>query len=184
MLTSDFTASWLKHSLWKKGLQTNMESKLPIPMYINKILWRNWMHQKYFCNLQQCKDNEYVWFSSRCKRCIRRCKGFPLSTEMGPRTTGVVSFGAVVLHLCCMESYISAGSQRLAVPFAVALALHSNLITHIYCKTVISIPLDFVHCHGSQSSCDTWQARGNCIFPRCKAAMEMEGMKLVSLNMH
>lgn len=40
-----------------------------------------------------------------------------------------------------------------------------------------------VHCHGSQTR-GTWQVRGNCIFPHCKAATVKEGMKLVSLNMH
>lgn len=43
----------------------------------------------------------------------------------------------------CTENSLSAGSQRLLVPFSVALALCSDLITHIYCKTTIHIPLDW-----------------------------------------
>lgn len=41
------------------------------------------------------------------------------------------------------ESSVSAGSQRLLVPFSVALTLCSHSITHIYCKTAIHIPLDW-----------------------------------------
>lgn len=194
-MTSDFTAWLLKHLLWKKCNRSsaNVETKLFVYAYINKTLWKHWMHQnKFFCHLQHCKDNGREWSSSRHEKCRRRCEALTLTTETSPRRTDLILFGTAAICPCCVESHISAESPRPATPCSLALALHSDLITHIYCRTVIHISLDFVgasavsnvHCHGSQSCCDTCQPRRNCIFPCCKAATEMEAMKLVSLSTH